>query len=78
MASKEFYGSGRAWGLLFDASAIYKIDKSWFVRGAIEWRRVEIDYEGTGKAQLDMTDPMPIAAVVDGCVRVAVNIGGSY
>jgi hypothetical protein len=61
VTDEDWYGSGKANGLAVDGDFIIPLPNNLYLKGGIEYRRIKIDFEGSGQlAQAwgvwDMTD----------------------
>jgi hypothetical protein len=48
ISSEDWFGSGSAWGLMLDGDFVIPLPANLYVRGDLEYRRVSIDFEGSG------------------------------
>jgi len=61
VTEQDWYGAGKANGLALDGDFIIPLPKNLYVKGGIEYRRIKIDFEGSGELSQqwgvwDMTD----------------------
>ncbi len=48
ISSEDWYGAGTAWGAALDGSFVIPLPGSLFLRGALEYRRFHVEFEGSG------------------------------
>ena len=71
IADQDWYGAGKAWGAVLDGNFTIPVTGALFVRGAVEYRRVKIDLEGSGM----LTQTWGVWDVVDSSVSGTANLG---
>jgi hypothetical protein len=48
ISSEDWFGAGTAWGMTLDGDFVIPLPSNLFVKGDLEYRRVTIDFEGSG------------------------------
>jgi hypothetical protein len=48
ISSEDWFGAGTAWGMVLDGNFIIPLPSQLYVKGDLEYRRVAIDFEGSG------------------------------
>lgn len=71
ISSDSFYGPGRASGYGLDASFVVPLPKQLFVKGALAYEHVTIEFDGTGQ----ITEDEGVTEASDSMVGGSVNVG---
>lgn len=48
ISSEDWFGAGTAWGMVLDGNFVIPLPENLYVKGDLEYRRVTIDFEGSG------------------------------
>jgi hypothetical protein len=48
ISDQDWYGAGKAWGAALEADFTIPISGALYVKGGIEYKRVKVDFEGSG------------------------------
>jgi hypothetical protein len=48
ISSEDWFGAGTAWGMTLDGDFVVPLPSNLYVRGDLEYRRVTMDFEGSG------------------------------
>lgn len=71
VSSEDWYGAGTSYGYSLDANFMIPLPANLFVKGALEYRTVHIDFEGSGAA----TMAHGVWSVDDNSIGGSANIG---
>jgi len=74
VSDEMWYGSGTAWGMGFDGHFVIPVHGPLYVRGAVEYRRVQIDLEGSGMLSQDFE----VWDLVDSEITGSANLGVKF
>jgi hypothetical protein len=68
------YGSGKAYGLSLGGEFKIPLPSSLFLRGAVDYTRFKIDFEGSG----ELTTQMGVFSATDGSITGSADIGVAF
>jgi hypothetical protein len=74
ISDQNWYGAGKAWGATLNGDFVIPIASSLYVRGDVEYRRVKVDFEGSG----DLTMEWGVWDVVDSSISGSASIGVKF
>jgi hypothetical protein len=75
MVSEEsWYGAGKAWGASLEGDFVIPITGALFVKGGIEYKRVKIDFEGSGM----LSDVWGVWDIVDSSISGSGSLGVKF
>ena len=68
------YGAGRAYGLALGGDFVIPLPGALYVRGAVDYQRYSIDFEGSG----ELTQKWGVWSVVDAAITGSASVGVSF
>jgi hypothetical protein len=68
------YGSGKGYGLALGGDFVIPVTDQLFVRGAVDYQRFKIDFEGSG----ELTKKFGVWDVTDAAITGSANVGVSF
>jgi hypothetical protein len=71
VTEQDWYGAGKASGLAFDGNFVIPLPHRLYVKGGIEFRRIKVDFEGSG----ELSQAWGVYDVTDSAVTGTGNIG---
>ena len=71
ISDQTWYGAGTAWGAALDANFVIPIHKSLYVKGAVEYKRVKINFDQSG----ELADQWAVSDVVDSAMTGSGYLG---
>lgn len=74
ISDQDWYGAGTAWGAVLDGNFVIPLSGDLFVEGGIEYRRVKVDFEGSGM----LTQTWGVWDVVDSSISGSANLGVKF
>jgi hypothetical protein len=74
VTEQDWYGAGKANGVAFDGNFTIPLPKNLYVKGGIEYRRIKIDFEGSG----ELTQAWGVYDTTDSDVTGTGNIGVQF
>ena len=74
VSDEDWYGSGKAWGMGLDGHFVIPIHGPLYVRGVFEYRRVQVDFEGSGM----LSELWGVYDMVDSEITGAANLGVKF
>jgi hypothetical protein len=74
ISDQDWYGAGTAWGAVLDGNFVIPLSGDLFVEGGIEYRRVKVDFEGSGM----LTQTWGVWDVVDSSISGSANLGVTF
>jgi hypothetical protein len=74
ISDEDWYGYGKAWGAALDGNFVIPLSRALFVRGDVEYKRVKLDFEGSGM----LTTQWGVWSVVDSSITGTANLGVKF
>ncbi len=74
VSSQDWYGAGDAAGVVLDADFTIPLPSSLFLRGGLEYRRIWIDFDGSG----DLSDYWGVGTMTDTSITGSAQIGVQF
>ena len=74
ISDEDWYGAGKAWGAALNGNFQIPITGALFVKGDIEYKRVKVDFEGSGM----LTQEWGVWDVVDSSIAGTANLGVKF
>jgi hypothetical protein len=71
VTEQDWYGAGRAGGFALDGNFVIPLPHRLFVKGTVDYRRIKIDFEGSGM----IAQERGVWDVVDSAISGTANIG---
>ena len=74
VSDEDWYGAGKAWGAALDGDFVIPITGALYVRGGVEYRRVVLDFEGSGM----LTQTWGVWDMVDSSITGTGTLGVKF
>jgi hypothetical protein len=74
ISDQDWYGAGTAWGASLDGDVVIPISGALFVKGAVEYKRVKVDFEGSGM----LAETWGVWDVVDSAISGSASLGVTF
>ena len=74
VSDEDWYGAGKAWGAALDGNFVIPLTGALYVKGVVEYKRVKIDFEGSGM----LSDLWGVWDVVDSSISGSAAIGVKF
>ncbi|HEY5951890.1 MAG TPA: hypothetical protein VIV40_40620 [Kofleriaceae bacterium] len=74
ISDQDWYGAGTAWGATLDADFVIPISGALFIKGAVEYQRVKVDFEGSGM----LAETWGVWDVVDSSISGSASLGVKF
>jgi hypothetical protein len=71
VTEQDWYGAGKAGGFTLDGNVVIPLPRRLYINGGIEYRRIKIDFEGSGELAMQFG----VWNVVDSAVSANANLG---
>lgn len=74
ISDEDWFGAGKAWGATLDGNVVIPITGALYVKGAVEYKRVKVDFEGSGM----LSDAWGVWDVVDSSISGSGSLGVKF
>jgi hypothetical protein len=74
VSDEDWYGAGKAWGAALDGNFVIPITGALYVKGGVEYRRVVLDFEGSGM----LTQTWGVWDMVDSSITGTGTLGVKF